>query len=578
MNLFLHPWYLVDAFAVLILGGAIAWWAAKRRNQLAAAFADPVLLSRLFDARALKTRTRVTWLRLTALALLFLALASPQWGVELVTSRIQGTHVVIALDTSTSMLAEDLKPNRLMRAKSAMTQLINGLVGSRIGIVAFAGEAFLQCPLTTDTAAAKSILWRLVPGRIRTPGTEMGKAIDLGVEMLSKFEGHKALVLLTDGEDHGKGALAGAKAAAEEGVHIFVIGTGTPEGVPIPKKNSDGKVIGYKKDRSGKTVISRLGEASLIAVARASHGAYFRGTSTEEEIGAIVAQIQALDRTEVSGGTANRFKNRYRAPLLLAFLLLLAAMAWPELPRKKFSAKKTAAPAALALLLLCAVSARAMPGEVDVWRGNRDYRDGNYGKALEHYHTSGPETDKGLFNAGAALFKMDEFKKAAGAYGALIERIDPDPSSVALPDDVPINRKKIAPQAYYNLGNALFKMDRLNEAAGAYKRCLILDPSDEDCRHNLVLSLRPRDKKKQDQKKKDQKKKQEKKDKEKKKKKDEKGKPPPPKDRPREQEFSKEDAERILKAVREKERAAQKRQPLHKNPVKGSPSEHGEDW
>ena len=576
MTLFRDPWYLLAAFFAVLLGVTLAFWARRRRNRLAAAFADPVLLERLFDPQALRTRTRISAMRLAALFFLLLALAGPQWGVELVTSHAKGTQVVIALDTSTSMLAEDLKPNRLARAKSAISQLIDGLVGSRVGIVAFAGDAFLQCPLTTDASAAKSILRRLLPGMIRRPGTELGKAIEVSVEMLSKFEGHKALVLLTDGENHGKNALEMAKKASEEGVHIFVIGTGTPEGVPIPVKNPDDRVIGYKKDRTGKTVISRLGENSLIKVAQASQGAYFRATPTEEEIEEILRQIDALDKTEIKGGTANRYQNRYRFPLVLAFLSLLMALAWPELPRKP-RGKKIPAVAALLLLMFCTVGPRAMPAEVDVWRGNGDYQDGNYGKALQHYHESGPETDKGLFNGGAALYKMGETEKAAGVYGALIERLDPDPTSPALPLELDPKRKATAPKAYYNLGNSLYTMKRYDDAAAAYKRCLILDPSDEDCRHNLVLSLRPRDKKKQQQKKKDQKKKKDKKD-EKKDKKDDKGKPPSPKDRPRQQEFSKEDAERLLKAVREKERAAQKRQPLQQNAAKSDPSKVGEDW
>ncbi len=583
MNLFRDPFYLLAAAAGLAACAGLSWWAARRRERFAAAFADPETLFRLFDPAALTVRARANALRAAALCLLLTALAGPQWGVELVQSRAKGTQVVIALDTSTSMLAEDLKPNRLARAKSAMAQLIDGLVGSRVGIIAFAGDAFLQCPLTHDADAAKSILRRLLPGMIRRPGTEVGKAIEVASEMLSKFEGHKALVLLTDGEDHGKGAVEAAQAAAEAGIRIFVIGTGTPEGEPIPVKNPDDKVVGYKKDANGKTVISRLGEASLIRIAAASKGSYFRATATEEEIEEILRQIDGLEKGEIQGGSANRYINRYRFPLLLSFLSLLLALAWPELPKKR---PPPAAPkgrrkeipsvtAAFLLLLFGSSGALALPAEVGVWRGNSDYRDGNYGKALQHYKNSGTEKNKALFNAGAALYKMGELDASAGAYAELVGKIDPNPEAPALPAAAGKGARAIAPKAYYNLGNALFKMNKFDEAAAAYKRCLILDPKDEDCRHNLVLSLRPR-KNQQDQKQDKQQKKEDKKEEEKKK--DEAKKQPPQKDRPREQEFSKEDAERLLKAVREKERAAQKRQPMDQESAKNDPTPVREDW
>ncbi|HBL16779.1 MAG TPA: hypothetical protein DD417_08525 [Elusimicrobia bacterium] len=571
MDLFRTPAYLGWTALAVLAGAALWFWSARRRRAISSAFAHPDVLRRLFPQEALGPRRVKYGLRLAALALMLLALAGPQWGVELVASRAKTTQVLLAVDTSSSMLVEDLKPNRIERTKNALAMLIEELKESRVGIIVFAGEAFVQCPITTDLQAARSLLHRITADMIPRPGTAVGKAINLATGLLAKYPGHKALVLLTDGEDHESEPLLAAQAAAEAGIRIYIIGIGTPEGEPIPLKDDAGHVVGYKKDRTGKTVISRLGEAELIQIAAATQGAYFRATTGEKEVYAVLREIEGLDKAETQSAAANRYKNRFRFPLLAAFLVLLLEMLLPELRTARFRRKKTgdappaatAAPlAALLFLAACGPASAqtpatpsgpgteeqfhregAMPSGLRLWKGNSRYRKEDFGEALKEYQKADPGDPKTRFNAGDALYKLGDLDTAQQLFESAT-----DPKSVP---------RGMAPKAYYNLGNTLFRKKQFKEAAEAYKRCLLLDPSEEDCRHNLVLALRPRQPQKDDPKKPDPQK-QDKKDEPDKK--NDKEKPPEPKERPKPQGMSREDAERILQAVKEKEDSAQRRQ------------------
>ncbi|MEK7743170.1 MAG: tetratricopeptide repeat protein, partial [Elusimicrobiota bacterium] len=410
-------------------------------------------------------------------------------------------------------------------------------------------------------------------GMIPQPGTDLTKAIRLGAGMLRRHPGHKALVLLTDGEDTVGKPQEAAVEAAELGIHLYLIGTGTPEGEPIPLRDSSGALTGYKKDAAGQTVLTRLGESSLRSLAAAGGGAYFRATPSEGEVLEILRQIEGLEKGGSSTGSATRFRNRYRLPLALAFLLLLVELLVVETgprpagPAQALAGRKggtRAAPAAdekngerqteegkreASLLLILALPfsfGGCNPrSDARLWKGNKEYRSKNFGKALEHYARAAGRADKDpkpLFNAGDALYKLGELGKAEEAFSRLAD-----------PKKVP---RKTAAASYHNLGNALLGQERPKEAAEAYRRCLLLEPGDEDCRHNLALALRPpkerKDKKGGDGDKKDE---------------DKKGQPPPspPKQKSsstdkKEQKqsagMSQEDAERILQAVKEKEKTA----------------------
>ncbi|MFH2203993.1 MAG: VWA domain-containing protein [Elusimicrobiota bacterium] len=561
MEIFRDPGYMIWALAAAAAAYLFGRWAAARQNAITARFVGASLLHHLVPQEAAAARKKSYLLSSTALVLMLAALAGPQWGVELITARTKGTQIMIAVDTSISMRAEDLKPNRMQKAKSALTLLIEGLKGNRIGLIAFAGDAFIQCPLTTDTEAVKSFLRRMEAGMVPSPGTALGRAVQLAARYLTRYPGHKAIVLLSDGEDHEGEPLAHVQAAAEAGIHLYIIGMGTPEGAPIPIKNDQGKTIGYKKDEKGETVVSRLAEQSLIDLAAASTGAYYRATPLENEVGNIVKHIADLEKADLGAGAQNRFKNRYQYPLALAVLLLLLELLTSETkPRSPASAPRTAAKAgALAAAVLLAAGC-SLPSDVKLHRGNKKYRAEKYEEALAKYSQADPRDAKTPFNAGAAIYKMDNFTEAQKMFEQLTDTVK-----------VPA---KMAPQAYYNLGNTLYRQKDLKGAAQAYKRCLLLDPTDQDCRHNLVLALRPpppKDKKNQQQKP-DQKKKDEEKDK--------KDNPDPTQPQPQQQDqgLSKEDAQRILQALKEKEKAAQQTLPKRRLDAQPSQGKKEKDW
>lgn len=467
--MFGSPLWLAAAVPGLGLAWALLSWAASRRRAVADAFGRAQTLARVTeDADA--PRRRASALRLTALALMFLALAGPRWGVDLVETRGSARQVVVAVDTSLSMRAVDVRPSRLERAKSSLSLLLDQMKGDRVGVVAFAGDAQVVCPLTADVDAAKEILGSLEVGAVPVPGTAIGTAIRVSAAMIGRYPGAKTVVLLTDGEDHGTDPVAAAREAAASGVRLYAIGIGTPEGEPIPLEGG-----GYKKDKNGNTVVSRLGEKTLSDAAAATGGAYYRTSPGEDEISDIVAKVKAGDPARGLTGTATRWRDRYAWPLGLAFLLLLIEMTLPLWPDVRPAAKTAAV---LLLLPAAAAPARAALAEGVLREANKAYGDEKYEDALELYgQASGrrPGDPRPVFNAGDALYRLDRDTDAAGAFDSVASGRGTPPSLRAA--------------ALYNLGNARYRTNDFAKAADAYRQALALDPADADARRNLVVAM-----------------------------------------------------------------------------------------
>ena len=314
-----HPWALVALLLVPALALFLIRAARNRQRALSDLIAANLLPTVVPDVDPRRRRVR-TWLVLAAVLCLALALGGPQWGFRWQEVRREGIDLIIAIDTSRSMLATDLKPNRLERAKLAVRDLVSHLHGDRVGLVAFAGTAFLQCPLTLDYGAFGESLSAVEVGLIPKGGTALGAALDASIGAFEGSEGkHQAIILITDGEDHEGKVEDAAKKAAERGIRVFTVGIGTPDGELIPLETG-----GYVKDRAGQVVKSRLGESTLQQIATTTNGYYMAAAGGAIDLVALHrTHIDTLQKKELTSTLERRFENRYQLPLGLAILLLV---------------------------------------------------------------------------------------------------------------------------------------------------------------------------------------------------------------------------------------------------------------
>lgn len=307
----------------------------RHKKKLLSDFGVNSAMERLFDAGGVGKQKTKALLAVTALFFLVLALSGPQIGSKIVEVKRRGVDIIIAIDCSKSMLAEDIKPNRLERAKYELNSLIDKLQGDRVGIIAFAGTAFLQCPLTLDYNAAKMFMDVIDTDLIPQPGTAIGSSVKLAIESFARRERkYKALVLLTDGEDHKSNPLDAADEAKKEGVRIYTIGFGSPEGELIPERDSGGNVAGYKKNKNGEAVLSKLDELLLQKMALVTGGKYYRSTSGEIELDRIYEEISSMDKKMLQSRFQSLYEDRYQYFAFIALLLLIAEFVLPEVFRK----------------------------------------------------------------------------------------------------------------------------------------------------------------------------------------------------------------------------------------------------
>ncbi|NNC82041.1 MAG: VWA domain-containing protein [Flavobacteriales bacterium] len=258
-----------------------------------------------------------------AIAFILLAVMNPRFGKKEVEVRYSGVDIIICLDVSNSMLADDITPSRLVKAKRAISQLLKELHGDRVGLIVFAGDAYVQLPITTDYSAAEMFLKGINTEMVPTQGTAIGTAIDLATESFSEdTEGSRSIIVITDGENHQDDAMEAAGRAKEQGITVHTIGMGSPEGAPIPVRQGR-RVIGYKKDKSGETVISKLDENMLIQVASAGNGVFVRASNAGTGLGAILDEIESMDDNEFGTEQYADFEDRFQIFLLLAAFLLV---------------------------------------------------------------------------------------------------------------------------------------------------------------------------------------------------------------------------------------------------------------
>jgi len=297
-------------------------WSFRKRKAAIRQFGTEAMMAKLTSATSWTRQMIKAVMLLTAFLFLIVALVQPRFGtrLELVTRR--GVDIIVALDTSLSMMAEDIPPNRLLRARLEIESLIDRLDGDRIGLVAFSGQSFVLCPLTLDYGAAKLFLDSIDTGLIGSQGTAITQAVRTATDAFgSEEQKYKALVLITDGEDHVGEALEAARQAAEAGVRIFAVGIGTQEGELIPVKK-DG-VTEFLRDRDGNIVKTRLDEATLVEMARETNGGYVRSQRGRVGLDEIYAQISEMEKRELGSRKLSQFKHRYQWPLAVAVILVI---------------------------------------------------------------------------------------------------------------------------------------------------------------------------------------------------------------------------------------------------------------
>jgi Ca-activated chloride channel homolog len=301
-------------------------WAERQRRKAIARMGEPELIARL--SQDVNTRGRIVkaGLWLGALALMVISLARPQWGETRQTSTQKGVQVMVALDTSKSMLAQDIKPDRLTRAKMNISELMNRLNGDEVGLTVFSGASFTLFPLTSDYNTARSFLDIAQPGIVSLGGTSIGDAIRTAVRGFDENRtSQKVIVLMTDGEDDQSALDAAAQDAAKASVMIYTVGFGSSKGDVIPEYNEQGQMIGVKKDSAGQPVVSTLNEEALRKIASTTGGQYFPATANGSELDALAAQLNRLQKGDIQQHETVKRHEQFIWFLAPALLMLLAA-------------------------------------------------------------------------------------------------------------------------------------------------------------------------------------------------------------------------------------------------------------
>ncbi|MBR3709467.1 MAG: VWA domain-containing protein [Bacteroidales bacterium] len=320
---FEHPEYLYWLLIIPVL--IIIYILIRlRQDKVFKRFADVEMRDYLVPQRSGRRSVFKFIVFLLMIACLILGLANLQSGSKMEEVKREGIDLYIAVDVSNSMNAQDIVPSRLDRSKQAINKLIGDLQGDRLGVIVFAEKAFVQLPITTDYAAAKMFLASVNTNSVASQGTAIGEAINLAMNSFSSDERSKAIIIISDGEDHeNDAAMSAAKEAAKKGIKIYTIGMGLPDGAPIPEYNQYGRMVGYKKDKSGNTIVTRLDEEMLRRIADAGGGMYVRANNSNVGLEKIYDDISKLDKTEIETQVFTDYEDQFQWFVGAAIILLL---------------------------------------------------------------------------------------------------------------------------------------------------------------------------------------------------------------------------------------------------------------
>jgi Ca-activated chloride channel homolog len=480
------------------------WFFARRRRRIAMLFGESHMLSRLGGGELKRFPLGRMLVLVAAGTALGFAAAGPRWGVRSVDGQSLALNIVLATDISRSMLADDIEPNRLDRARLFARRLLRELPGDRFGLVVFAGRAYVLSPLTVDHSAIELYIDALDPNMVSQGGSSVAAALTQATDLVRGNEvggGDRVVLLLTDGEalEEADAVRAAADRAARANVRVITLGIGTSRGATVPEIDpSTGDVIGVKRDENGEIVVSKLDESLLHDVAQRTNGGY---VSMDDAAGLtrVIAQLRNMQRG--TGADAKRVEaiERFWIYALIALVLVvLDALLYepkrarpPQALAPAMSRPSTRRVARVAVVALVLFGSTAF-GIGDMERGNRFYRAGKYEEAVAAYQkalTSGKPTPQLHYNLATALLALGRLNEAEPHFQAALQGVDPE----------------LRERTFYNLGNRFLGDARENEkdvkkqgelleaAIEAYKRALRLTPGDPEAKWNLELALRDKD-------------------------------------------------------------------------------------
>ena len=520
-------------------------------------FGDPKLLKELMpDVSRFRPSVKF-WILQAALALLIVMLARPQMGTKISQEKRTGIETIIALDISNSMRAEDIVPSRLDRSKMMVENLVDHFTNDKIGLIVFAGDAFVQLPITSDYVSAKMFLSSIDPSMMATQGTDIAAAIDMAMNSFTQDEGiGKAIIVITDGENHESGALEAAEAAKKKGMRVYVLGVGSAQGAPIPIPGTGD----YMKDNTGNTVMSALNEDMCRQVAQAGGGAYIHVENNSAAQQQLDNELDKLSKKETSTTVYSDFDEQFQAFGILALLLLILEICIfdrrnPLLKNISLFKRKSSSTSMRMLLFITLtltsyifpLTSTAQTDRQYVRQGNKQFEAGDYANAEVSYRKAvekNPRNPQAAYNLGNALMAQ---KKDSAA----IEQFQ----SAARMETNPLRKY----QSFHNIGVICQTHKMYGEAIEAYKSALRLNPNDDETRYNLVLckhQKQKQDQNKQNQQNQDQQKKDDKKDEQKQ---DQNKDEQKQKQQEQKPHMSKDNAEQLLNAAMQQEKQTQDR-------------------
>lgn len=319
---FAYPNALFLYIPLLLIVALFLYASYKRRSDLRK-YGSPELLGAMMPEASRHRPQLKFWLTFAALCFMVLLLARPQFGTKIETVKRQGIETVIALDISNSMMAQDVAPNRLERSKNVISRLVDGFEDDKVGLIVFAGDAFIQLPITNDFISAKLFLESISPSLITRQGTNIKAAIDMATRSFTPREGvGKAIIIITDGENHEGGAVEAAKAAAEKGMMVYVMGVGTPEGAPIP----EGRGNDFRRDKEGDVIVTKLNEQMCQEIAAAGNGVYIRIDNTGNAQKILQKEVDKLAKADLDTAVYSEHDEQFQVMAWIAFVLLLLEM------------------------------------------------------------------------------------------------------------------------------------------------------------------------------------------------------------------------------------------------------------